>query len=68
MGFNSGFKGLTSALDGGEWSASPSGRFNPRIKLRYPLNKRLGGSPGQPEVCDNESLAYVGYYIVKLCV
>jgi hypothetical protein len=35
---------LTSALDGGEWSASHPGRFNPRGKCPwYPLNRRLGG-------------------------
>jgi hypothetical protein len=37
---------LTSALDGGEWSASRPGRaFTPRGKdPRYPLDRRLGGS------------------------
>jgi hypothetical protein len=36
---------LTSALDGGEWSASRHGRFIPQGKsLWYPLNRRLGGS------------------------
>jgi len=28
---------LTSALGGGEWSASHPGRFNPGERLRYPL-------------------------------
>jgi hypothetical protein len=33
---------LTSALDGGEWSASSPGRALPRGKdLRYPLDRRL---------------------------
>jgi hypothetical protein len=35
---------LTSTLDGGEWSASRSGRFTPQRKgPRYPLDRRLGG-------------------------
>jgi hypothetical protein len=35
---------LTSALVGGEWSASRPGRFTPQGKnLRYPLDRRLGG-------------------------
>jgi hypothetical protein len=35
---------LTSAPDGGEWSASLLGRFTPREKdRRYPLDRRLGG-------------------------
>jgi hypothetical protein len=35
---------LTSALDGGEWSASRSGRSLPRGKdPQYPLYRRLGG-------------------------
>jgi hypothetical protein len=34
---------LTSALDGGEWSASRSCRFTPQEKSpRYPLDRRLG--------------------------
>jgi hypothetical protein len=59
---------LTWTLDGDECSASPSGRFTPGMKLRYPLNRRLGGSRRRSELCDNESLAHLGYYIVKLCV
>jgi hypothetical protein len=35
---------LTSALDGGEWSASRPGRFIPKGKSPwYPLDERLGG-------------------------
>jgi hypothetical protein len=34
---------LTSALDGGEWSASRSGRFTQGKSPRYPLDRRLGG-------------------------
>jgi hypothetical protein len=37
---------LTSALDGGEWSASRPGRALPPGKEpRFPLNRRLGGPP-----------------------
>jgi hypothetical protein len=36
---------LTSAVDGGEWSASRPGHFIPRGKNpRYPLDRMLGGS------------------------
>jgi hypothetical protein len=35
---------LTSALDGGQWSASRPSRFTPREGApRYPLDRRLGG-------------------------
>jgi hypothetical protein len=35
---------LTSALVGGEWSASRPGRFTPRGKSpRYPLDRKLDG-------------------------
>jgi hypothetical protein len=35
---------LTSALDGGEWSASCPGRFTPRKKEPLvPIGRRLGG-------------------------
>jgi hypothetical protein len=35
---------LTSALDGGEWSASRHGRYNPRERAsRYLLYRRLAG-------------------------
>jgi hypothetical protein len=40
---------LTSALVGGEWSASRLGRFTPEKKLRYPLNRRLGGPQRRSE-------------------
>ena len=35
---------LTSAVDGGGWSAPRPGRFTPRKDNRYPLYRRLGGS------------------------
>jgi hypothetical protein len=39
---------LTSALDGGEWSASRPGRFTPQGKSpSYPLDRRLGGPQGR---------------------
>jgi hypothetical protein len=35
---------LTSAIDGGEWSASRTSRFTPRGKNPlYPLDRKLGG-------------------------
>jgi hypothetical protein len=33
---------LTSALDGGEWSASRPGHFTPRERALYPLERRQG--------------------------
>jgi len=46
MGFNSGFKGLTSALDGvGGQSHAPAAL--PPGKTRYPLYRRLGGLQGR---------------------
>jgi hypothetical protein len=38
---------LTSALDGGGWSTSVSGRFTPRQETRYPLFRRLGWTQGR---------------------
>ena len=38
---------MTTALEGGEGSASRPGRSLPLGKTRYPLYKRLGGSQGQ---------------------
>ena len=37
MGFNSGFKGLISKLDGSEWSASRSVRFTLGKETRYQI-------------------------------
>jgi hypothetical protein len=46
---------LNSALDGDEWSASRTGRFNPRgERTRYPLDKRLSGSRSRSERCGEE--------------
>jgi hypothetical protein len=41
---------LTSALDGGEWSASRPGRFTPQGKSPwYPWDRRLGGPQSRSE-------------------
>jgi hypothetical protein len=46
---------LTSALDGGEWSASRPCRFTPgRNSTRYPLVMRLGGPQGRSGSCGEE--------------
>ena len=37
---------MTTALEGGEGSASRPGRFLPPGKTRYPLYRRLGGTQG----------------------
>ena len=38
---------MTTALQGGEWSASRPGRCLPPGKTRYPLYRRLGGAQGR---------------------
>jgi hypothetical protein len=40
---------LTSATDGGEWSASRPCRLHPRKEPRYPLDRRLGGPQSRYE-------------------
>jgi hypothetical protein len=40
---------LASALVGGEWSASPPGRFTPGKEPPVPLDRRLGGPQSQSE-------------------
>jgi hypothetical protein len=48
---------LTSALDGGEWSASRPGRALPRGKdPRYPLYRRLGGPQSRSEHVGEEKI------------
>jgi len=44
MGFNSGFKGLNSELDGREWVGLRNGPFTPRE--RVPGTHRIGGCLG----------------------
>jgi len=45
---------LTSAVDGGEWSASQTNHFINGVKSsQYPLDRRLGGPQSQSE-CDGE--------------
>jgi hypothetical protein len=38
---------MTTALEGGEWSAAGSGRNFPPVKNRYPLYRRLGEPQGR---------------------
>jgi hypothetical protein len=42
---------MTSALEGGEWSAARPGRTLPPGKTRYPLYRRLGGPQGRSGQC-----------------
>ena len=44
---------MTTALEGGEWSAARSGRTLPPGKTRYPLYRRLGGPQGRSERAEN---------------
>jgi len=44
---------LTSALNGGKWSASHPGRFTSRERApQYPLDRRLGGPTTYLEIRD----------------
>jgi len=42
MGFNSWFKGLTSALDGGEWSGLRPGLFIPAERTPVTIEREAG--------------------------
>jgi hypothetical protein len=44
---------LTSALNGGEWSASHPGRFTPGKEPWHPLDRRLGGFQSRSGCCTN---------------
>ena len=59
MGFNSVFKGLTSALVGCGWSRQPLGRFTPGKGTRYPLFRGWAGSGAGPDG-GGENFAHTG--------
>jgi len=44
---------MTTALDGGEWSAAHLGRTLPPGKTRYPFYRRLGGPQGRSGRAEN---------------
>ena len=44
---------MTTALEGGEWSAPRPGRTLPPEKTQYPLYRRLGGPQGQSGRVEN---------------
>ena len=44
---------MTTALEGGEWSAAGPGRTLPPGKTRYPLYRRLGGPQGRSGRAEN---------------
>jgi len=51
---------LTSALDGGEWSASLPSRFYPQGKSPwYPLDRRLGGLQSRSGRCSEQKTIQV---------
>jgi hypothetical protein len=58
MGFNSAFKGLTSALDIGGWSTPSPGRFTPG-KDPVPIVYEAGCVSG-PAWAGGENLAHTG--------
>jgi hypothetical protein len=41
------YSSMTTALEGGEWSAARPGRTLPPVKTRYPFYRRLGGAQGR---------------------
>jgi hypothetical protein len=47
---------MTTALEGGEWSAARPGRTLPLGKTRYPLYRRLGGPQGRSGRAKNLAL------------
>ena len=51
---------MTTALEGGEWSAARPGRTLPPGKTRYPLYRRLGGPQGRSGRAEN--LAPAGFH------
>ena len=44
---------MTTALEGGEWSAAGPGHILPPGKTRYPLYRRLGGPQGRSGRAEN---------------
>jgi len=44
---------MTTALEGGEWSAAHHGRTLPPGKTRYPFYRRLGGPQGLSGLAEN---------------
>ena len=44
---------MTTALEGGEWSASHPGRTLPSGKIRYPFYRRLGGIQSRSRRAEN---------------
>jgi len=44
---------MTSALEGGEWSAARPGRTLPPGKTRYPIYRRLGGTQDRSGRAEN---------------
>ena len=44
---------MTTALEGGQWSAARPGRTLPPGKTRYPLYRRLGGPQGRSGQAEN---------------
>jgi len=44
---------MTTALEGGEWSAARPDRTLPPGKIRYPFYRRLGGPQGRSGRAEN---------------
>ena len=54
---------MTSAVEGGEWSAARPSRTLPPWKTRYSFYKRLGGTQGRSGRAENLVLIYIYIYI-----
>jgi hypothetical protein len=54
---------LTSALDGGEWSASLLGRLSRGKSPRYPLDRRLGGPQSRSVRYGKEKILHCRRYL-----
>ena len=47
------YSSMTTALEGGEWSAARLGRTLPPGRTRYPFHRRLGGPQGRSGRAEN---------------
>ena len=59
---------MTTALEGGEWSAARPGRTLPPGKIRYPFCRRLGGPQGRSWRAENLVLTGIRSRTVQLIV
>ena len=58
------YSSMTTALEGGEWSAARPGLTLPPGKTRYPLYRRLGGPQGRSGRAENLSPPRLSYVLL----